>query len=66
MFLKSLATGDDEVLNQVDMPILDDGVCSRQFRDFMSDTEICAGYESGIKEFCPVCNILVYILLSYY
>nr|ADA61200.1 serine protease [Sinohyriopsis cumingii] len=49
----TLTTGDDEVLNQVDMPILDDSVCSRQFRDFLSDTEICAGYETGIKEFCP-------------
>ncbi|KAL3875572.1 hypothetical protein ACJMK2_033513 [Sinanodonta woodiana] len=49
----TLSTGNEDVLNQVNMPILDDGVCSRHFRDFLSDTELCAGYENGIKEFCP-------------
>ena len=41
-------------MNQVDMPVLSDSVCLRHWSDFLSPTEICAGYENGGKDFCSV------------
>ncbi|XP_052789016.1 plasma kallikrein-like [Mya arenaria] len=45
-------TGDEEVMNQVDMPILADSVCAGHWDDFLPDTELCAGHENGGKDFC--------------
>ena len=50
-------TGDEEVMKQVDMPILDDAVCIGHWDDFLPETEICAGHENGGKDFCVV-NII--------
>ncbi|KAL3875570.1 hypothetical protein ACJMK2_033511 [Sinanodonta woodiana] len=46
------STGNEEVLNQVDLPILADSVCQAHFPDFIPDGEVCAGYENGNKDFC--------------
>lgn len=42
----------DEVLNQVDLPILADTACQQHYQDFLPSTELCAGYEMGGKDFC--------------
>ena len=47
-------TGDEEVMNQLAMPILDDSVCKNIWQDFITGTEICAGYENAGKDFCAV------------
>ena len=47
-------TGNEEVMNQVAMPILADSVCQTHWQDFLPNTEVCAGYESGGKDFCSV------------
>ncbi|KAH3869460.1 ovochymase-1-like [Dreissena polymorpha] len=39
-------------LQQVDLPILQDSVCMKHWTDVLPETEICAGYESGHKDFC--------------
>ena len=49
-----LGTGNEEVMNQVAMPILDDAVCQSHWQDFIPNTEVCAGYENGGKDFCSV------------
>ena len=49
-----IGTGDEEVLNQVAMPILADSVCQSHWTDFLPNTEVCAGYENGGKDFCSV------------
>ena len=41
-------------MNQVAMPILDDAVCQSHWQDFIPNTEVCAGYENGGKDFCSV------------
>ncbi|KAL3875568.1 hypothetical protein ACJMK2_033509 [Sinanodonta woodiana] len=46
------ASGNEEVLNQVDLPILADDICTHHWPDFLPATEICAGYENGTKDFC--------------
>ncbi|KAL3875567.1 hypothetical protein ACJMK2_033508 [Sinanodonta woodiana] len=46
------ASGNEEVLNQIDIPILSDDICLRHRPDFLPITEICAGYENGTKAFC--------------
>lgn len=48
------ATGNEEVLNQVDLPILDDSVCQSEFPVFLADTEVCAGYKDQGKDWCAV------------
>ncbi|XP_045213760.1 chymotrypsinogen A-like isoform X2 [Mercenaria mercenaria] len=45
-------TGNEEVLNQLNYPILDDSVCANHWTDFLPYTEICAGYENQLKDFC--------------
>ena len=50
----SAGTGNEEVLNQVALPILPDADCSAQFRAFVPAKEICAGYTNGGKDFCSV------------
>jgi secreted trypsin-like serine protease len=45
-------TGNEEVLNQLLYPILEDSICSDHWTDFLPATEICAGYENQKKDFC--------------
>ena len=47
-------TGNEEVMNQVDLPILDDSVCQQHYPDFLPNTELCAGYENAKKDWCAV------------
>lgn len=49
-----LDTSNEEVMNQVDLPILSDSVCQQHFKGFLPNTEICAGYENGHKDWCTV------------
>ena len=42
------------MLNQVDMPILDDHTCATHWQDYLPATELCAGYEGMHKDFCAV------------
>ncbi|XP_052760772.1 coagulation factor XI-like [Mya arenaria] len=42
----------DEVLFQVDLPIIADHDCQTHFQDFIVGTELCAGYENGGKDWC--------------
>lgn len=49
-----LSGGNEEVLNQVDLPILDDQTCQMHWQDYIPDTELCAGYENMHKDFCAV------------
>ncbi|KAL4240264.1 Tryptase beta-2 [Mactra antiquata] len=46
------STGNEEVMNQVDLPIVDDSICANHWNDFLPATELCAGYENGGKDFC--------------
>ena len=46
------ATGNQDVLNQVDLPILSDQECQQHWTDYIPATEICAGYNNGGKDFC--------------
>ncbi|XP_052789911.1 vitamin K-dependent protein C-like isoform X2 [Mya arenaria] len=46
------STGNEETLNQLMYPILDDSVCSGIWDDFLPGTEICAGYQNQTKDFC--------------
>ena len=48
------ATGNEELLNQLAYPILDDSVCKQHWDDFIPNTEICAGYVNQTKDFCGV------------
>jgi len=48
------ATGNEEVLNQLMYPILDDSICANHWDDFLPATELCAGYENQRKDFCGV------------
>lgn len=59
-YLLSSATGNEEVLNQVDLPILDDSVCQSEFPVFLSNTEVCAGYKNQGKDWCGVKYDLTY------
>lgn len=45
-------TGNEEVMNQVDLPILADTVCQSHFPGYLPNTELCAGYENGHKDWC--------------
>ncbi|WAQ96260.1 ENTK-like protein [Mya arenaria] len=45
-------TGNEEVMNQVDLPILDDSVCMQHDPYFIPNTEMCAGYENKGKDWC--------------
>ncbi|KAH3714944.1 chymotrypsinogen A-like [Dreissena polymorpha] len=45
-------TGNDETLNQLMMPKLDDNICASHWNDYLPVTEICAGYENQQKDFC--------------
>ncbi|KAH3871591.1 chymotrypsinogen A-like [Dreissena polymorpha] len=45
-------TGNEETLNQLMMPILDDSICANHWNDFLPATEMCAGYENQQKDFC--------------
>ncbi|XP_060571115.1 chymotrypsinogen A-like [Ruditapes philippinarum] len=45
-------TGNEETLNQLKYPILDDSICANHWDDFLPNTEICAGYENQKKDFC--------------
>jgi len=45
-------TGNEEVMNQVDLPILDDSVCQSEFPVFLTATEVCAGYKNQGKDWC--------------
>lgn len=47
-------TGNEEVLNQVDLPILDDEVCAEHFQGYLAETEMCAGFENEGKDWCWV------------
>ena len=48
-------SGDEEVLNQVALPILPDSTCASVFpRGFSGNEEICAGYTNQHKDFCAV------------
>lgn len=49
---KTHSTGDEEVMNQVGLPIIDDSTCQSHWTDFLPNTELCAGYENGGKDFC--------------
>ena len=49
-----LGTGNEKVMNQVAMPILYDAVCQSHWQDFIPNTEVCAGYDNGGKDFCSV------------
>ncbi|KAH3869477.1 plasma kallikrein-like [Dreissena polymorpha] len=46
------STGDEEGLNQLLYPIVDDSICANHWDDFLPATEICAGYENQHKDFC--------------
>lgn len=46
------STGNEEVLNQVDLPILDDSVCQNEFPGYIPATELCAGYKNQGKDWC--------------
>jgi transmembrane serine protease 2 len=46
------STGNEELLNQLMYPILDDSICAKHWDDFLPNTEICAGYENSTKDFC--------------
>jgi hypothetical protein len=48
------ATGNEEVLNQVDLPILDDSVCANEFPVYLTNNELCAGYKNQGKDWCAV------------
>lgn len=50
----TLATGNEETLNQLAYPILDDSVCANHWTDFLPVNELCAGYENQRKDFCGV------------
>ena len=54
LFVCCLDTGDEEVMNQVALPIIDDATCQSHWNDFLPATELCAGYENGGKDFCGV------------
>ena len=41
-------------MNQVGLPIIDDSTCQSHWTDFLPNTELCAGYENGGKDFCSV------------
>ncbi|KAH3872497.1 anionic trypsin-2-like isoform X2 [Dreissena polymorpha] len=45
-------TGNEEVMNQVDLPIVDDSICQTHFPDYLPNTELCAGYENQHKDWC--------------
>ncbi|XP_052820910.1 chymotrypsinogen A-like [Mya arenaria] len=45
-------TGDEEQLNQLMYPILDDSICANHWDDFLPANELCAGYENQRKDFC--------------
>lgn len=45
-------TGNEEVLNQVDLPILDDSVCANEFPVYLTNNELCAGYKNQGKDWC--------------
>merc|ERR550539_109203 len=45
-------TGNEETLNQLAYPILADSICANHWDDFLPNTEICAGYENQVKDFC--------------
>jgi len=45
-------TGNEEVMNQVDLPILSDTVCANHFPGYLPNTEFCAGYENQGKDWC--------------
>ena len=53
-FYTHLGTGNEEVLNQVDLPILDDEVCQEHWPEYLVETELCAGHENAGKDFCWV------------
>jgi len=42
----------DEVLFQVDLPIMADHDCQTHYQDYIVGKELCAGYENGGKDFC--------------
>ncbi|XP_052791328.1 plasma kallikrein-like isoform X1 [Mya arenaria] len=44
--------GDSSILRHITLPILPDSVCMNHWTDVLPETEICAGYENGQKDFC--------------
>jgi len=46
------STGNEEVMNQVDLPILSDSQCQSHFPGYLPATELCAGYENQGKDWC--------------
>ena len=52
-------------MNQVDLPILADSVCKQHFKGFIPNTELCAGYENGHKDWCAVSDIYFEALRAY-
>ena len=60
LYCCTVETGNEEVMNQVDLPILDDSVCQQHFPDYLPNTELCAGYENAHKDWCAVSQNLVF------
>ena len=61
IYKTTLDTGDEEVMNQVGLPIIADSVCSTHWQDFLPNTELCAGYENGGKDFCAVSGVKLFL-----
>jgi len=55
-FASFTETGNEETLNQLAYPILDDEECIDLWNEwYLPETEICAGYHNAGKDFCGVC-----------
>ena len=55
----NLDTGNEEVMNQIAIPIRDDTVCQQHFQGYLPNTEICAGMENSGKDWCVVSCFLL-------
>ena len=52
-------TGNEEVMNQIAQPIRADANCSGIYVGYLPQTELCAGYTNGGKDFCNVSTLPV-------
>lgn len=55
-----VGSGNEEVLNQVDLPVLEDYVCHEHWDDYLPETELCAGHENMGKDFCAVMKYIIF------
>ena len=54
-------TGDEEVMNQIPQPIVADSNCTGFYIGYLPNTEMCAGYTNGGKDFC---NVRIFVQYS--